>query len=506
MSEPLLISDKEVTIAQLVDVAHRRIDVQLSDDPTWRDTLLRGRKVLEDAAYSGQIIYGVNTGFGRTSRRHIEQAHASLQQNLIRMHGCGVGPFLSPVEARAIMVCRLVCLAKGYSGIRPQLLEALCDAINAGITPAIPSFGSVGASGDLTPLSYLGAMLTGERQAHYNGELMSSADALKRAGLKPFTFAIREGLALINGTSMMTALAALLVKRTERVLALAERASAIALEMVDGRPEAMHPTIHKVKPHPGQRLAAANIKQHIEGSQFTTHSQSNGREVQDRYSIRCAPHLIGATRDALTWVTQNVHTELNSVNDNPIVDPDTAEILNGGNFYGGHIALSMDLLKISLGNVLNLFDRQFALLIGDAVPQLPETMLPQEWVPQEEQGLHHGLKALQITVSSLTALAHQRTLSDTLMSRQTECDNQDVVSMGTNASLNARSCLEFCELGLSAWLLALSQSVGIRGDEKLSPAGQALVHQIREHVPLVTQDRPLDQDVQSILTNILHQV
>lgn len=503
MTDALRIDDESVSLSHFVEAAYGKRSITLSQETRWRDKIQRGRAVLEKLAKSGQKIYGVNTGFGRTSRRQLDDANAALQLNLIRMHGCGVGPYLHEDDARAVMLARLLCLAKGYSGVRLDLLEMLQDTLNASLTPCIPSYGSVGASGDLTPLSYLGALLAGERQARLQGEILPAQEALQRVGLKPFSFAIREGLALINGTSMMTALAALTCARTARLLDYAERATALALEMADGRSQAMHPTIHQVKAHPGQITSAANILAHLQGSQYTTQDTTAGREVQDRYSIRCAPHLLGAARDALSWAQNTIQTELNSVNDNPIVDPDAGTILNGGNFYGGHVALAMDTLKITLGTIINLFDRQFAFLIGDANPQLPETMLPTEWLPPEEAGLHHGLKALQITLSSLTALTQQRSFSDTLLSRQTECDNQDIVSMGSNASLNARATLEFAEMGLCAWLIALSQAAAIRGEDKLAPASLQLVQTIRKSAPVVRRDRPLDQDIQQLQQQLL---
>ncbi len=506
MPDPLIISEQEVNLGHFVAAARGEMVVALSSNPGWRQRMERSRHLLEVAASNGQCIYGVNTGFGRTSRRQVSEAHAALQKNLIRMHGCGVGPHFSEEEARAVMISRLVCLAKGYSGVRLALLEALVQLINSGLTPAIPAYGSVGASGDLTPLSYVGAVLSGERQAYFQGRLLPASAALEMRGLAPFSFEIKEALSLINGTSVMSAVGTLVAFRTRRLLELAERASALALEMIDGRAQAMHPAIHRAKPHPGQIASAERILASLSGSQYAqngTTASHPGREVQDRYSIRCAPHVLGAARDALTWVEQILEIEINGVSDNPLVDPETGEILNGGNFYGGHVALAMDCIKNALGTVINLFDRQFAFLVSDANPPLHETLLPADWLPPDQQGLHHGLKALQITLSSLTALAQQRAFPDALMSRQTECDNQDVVSMGTNAAINARAILEFSELGLAAWLITLSQAAAIRGEGRLSTPGRDLVERIREAVPIVTEDRPLDSDIQRLVDELI---
>jgi histidine ammonia-lyase len=505
MNEEIIIADGPIRLEDVLAIA-RGAKVRLSSSPDWRRKIERGRKVLEDAAASGRPIYGVNTGVGRSSRRSTGEAQSALQLNLLRMHGCGLGPHLSVEEARAVTASRLVCLAKGYSGVRPALLEALADLLNSGIAPAIPAFGSVGASGDLAPLSYLGALLAGERQAYAGGKLVSASEALAGAGLVPFAFGIKEGLALINGTCVMSGLGVLIAARARRVIDLGERASALALELVEGRSAAMHPTLHRIKPHEGQVASARRIRSHLRGSRFVRNgepSNHEGREVQDRYSIRCAPQLLGAARDALSWAEKVLETEVNGVSDNPVVDPESGEILNGGNFYGGHVALAMDCLKVALGTVINLFDRQFAFFVSDANPKFGETMLPAAWLPAEEKGLHHGPKALQITLSSLTAMAQQRAFPDSLLSRQTECDNQDVVSMGTNAALSARAIQELVEFGLAAWLVALSQAAAIRGEDGLSAAGMALVDGVRRSAPVVEADRPLDADLRRILDDLI---
>ncbi len=397
-------------------------------------------------------------------------------------------------------VARLVVLARGYSGVRLALLEALARLINSGIVPVIPSRGSVGASGDLTPLSYLGALLAGEREALVDGKVVPGAEALARCGLEPYRFGIKEGLALINGTSVMSAVGALAAVRARRLIERAEQASALAIEVTGGRSSAMHPTIHRVKPHAGQAASAAGILADLEGSGLARDGGDGdaGDEIQDRYCLRCAPQLLGAARDALAWVERMVEAEINAVSDNPIVDPESGEIHNGGNFYGGHVALAMDLLKISAVTVINLLDRQFAYLVSDDNPHCPETLLPDGWLPEQEKGLHHGLKALQITVSSLAALAQQKVSPDSVLSRQTECDNQDVVSMGTNAAINAASVLELGEQALACWLIALSQAAAVRGEDGLSPAGRTLVSRIRELVPVVTRDRELDRDIERL--------
>jgi histidine ammonia-lyase len=503
MTHELVISDRTVELAAIMAVARGELAVRLSDDPAWVARIARGRKFLEDAAASGQGIYGVTTGVGRTSWRRLAAAESELQVNIIRMHNCGVGPLLSEEEARGVVCARLVSLAKGFSGVRLELLAALTRLISSGLAPAIPSLGSVGASGDLTPLSYVGALLMGEGQALREGARVPAAEALRAAGLAPFVFAAKEGLALMNGTSVMSALGALAAARARRVLALGEEASALMLQLLDGRPQAFHPTIHRAKPHAGQIASAERIAASLEGyAPPANGKEAPKREIQDRYSIRCSPQVLGGARDALAWAEGVLATEINGVSDNPLVDPDTGEILNGGNFYGGHVALAMDLLKVALATCANLFDRQFALLVGDANHGFPETLLPDEWLPPDACGLHHGLKALQITVSALSALASQRSAPDAVHSRQTECGNQDIVSMGTNAALNARETAGLAERVLAGLLIALSQAAAIKGEKALSPSSRSLVERVRAIVPLVTRDRPLDAELERLAVEV----
>ena len=505
MTDELVISEKPVELAAIAAVARGALAVRLSDDPEWTARIARGRQFLEAAAARGQGIYGVTTGVGRTSWRRLAAAESALQVNVIRMHGCGVGPLLSEEEARGVMCARLVSLAKGYSGVRLELLESLARLINSGLAPAIPSLGSVGASGDLTPLAYVGALLIGEGEALRDGVRIPGAEALRAAGLAPFALAAKEGLAVMNGTSVMSALGVLAALRARRVIELGEHACALVLQLLAGRAQAFHPTIHRVKPHAGQIASARHILACLDGhaAEAGNGKEAPKREIQDRYSIRCSPHLLGAARDALAWAEQVLATEVNGVSDNPLVDPDTGEILNGGNFYGGHVALAMDLLKVAFATAANLFDRQFALLVGDASHDYPETLLPDEWLPSTERGLHHGLKALQITVSALAALASQRSASDAVHSRQTECGNQDIVSMGTNAALNARAVVELAEQVLAAWLIALSQTAAIKGERVLSPQSRELVERVRAIVPVVRADRPLDKELARLVTELV---
>ena len=488
----LIIDDGPVAPADLVAVVLTGRPVALTSDPRWIDKLTRSRQVLEQALSSGHAVYGVSTGVGGDSARVINAAHShDFAYRIIRQHGCGLGPVFSAIESRAIVFTRLVSLAKGHSAVRLDLLTALCGLLNRGVMPVIPTLGSVGASGDLTPLSYLAAVLAGEREAYLDGTIMPAARALDRAGLHVHPFAPKESLAIMNGTAVMTGVGMLTLDRLNRTYDLCERAAALAAEVLLGRSQAFHATVHRLKGHPGQSATAEAIRTALAGSGLMDSGKSADRIVQDPYSIRCAPQVIGAARDAAGWAGILLERELNSVNDNPIVDPDDDETLFGGNFYGGHVALAMDLTKIAAASVADLLDRQFALLVDSRVNMsLPETLVGYGGC---------GLKALQITCSALTARAIQRTGSDTVLSRPTEVYNQDKVSIGLHAVHNAAEITTLLQQVLATLLVALSNAAQFRDETRLAPSGRRLLEQIRHHSPVLTEDRRLDRDLEALV-------
>jgi histidine ammonia-lyase len=370
--------------------------------------------------------------------------------------------------------------------VRVELLQALCNLLNQGVHPVIPKLGSVGASGDLTPLSYLAAVLMGEREATFHGEVLPAAEALRRAGLAPFAFAHKETLALVNGTSVMTAIAVLATLRLERTVATTERATALAAEILHARSQAFHPIAHKIKPHPGQIESAAAIFGALNGSELIDQLRQ-GRIIQDPYSIRCAPQVLGAARDSIAWTRQLLGRELNSVNDNPIVDPDSAQVLFAGNFYGGHVGLTMDLSKIAAATVADLIDRQFALIVDSRFNLgLPETLVGYGG---------NGIKGMQLTTTALTAMAAQRCSSDSIQSRSTEVGNQDKVSMGLNAAVNASEVVTLLQQVLATWLIAISNAARVRGEERISSAGRTFLDEIRRRSEVLVADRRLDADI-----------
>lgn len=447
--------------------------VALSGQAAFRRRIGRGADFLRRKLASGETVYGVTTGYGDNCTTPIpDHLVPELPDNLIRYHAVGTGVPFSPTVTRAIMVCRLNSLARGFSGVRIELLELLADMIAADILPVIPSEGSVGASGDLTPLSYLAAAMTGRRQVRHRGKLVGAAAALKAAGLRPIRLAPKEGLALMNGTAVMTGVACLAHRRATRLSRLAARLTAAASFGLAGNPGHFDRTLFTVKPHAGQQRAAAWIRADLSGV------KAAATRIQDRYSIRCAPHVIGVLEDALGWMRRDLENELNSANDNPIIDPDSGRVLHGGHFYGGHVAFAMDSLKAAVASLADLMDRQIALLVDSRY----SNGLPQGLADGAEgrAALQHGFKALQISASAWTAEALRLCMPASAFSRSTEAHNQDKVSMGTIAARDCERVLELAEQVAAALLLVSSQAVRLRvAQSPRRPAPRALAEFVR---------------------------
>lgn len=491
-TKDLILDDREVALDDLLSTSVHGGGVRLSAERSWTSKIEAGRRVIEESLRKEKKVYGVSTGIGHTSSHTIAPGERTdFAASIVRQHGCGMGEPFSVEESRAIVFARLVSLTKGYSAVRPCLLEMLAELLNRNVMPVIPRYGSVGASGDLTPLSYLAAVLMGEREVYYNGEIVASSEALRREGLEPLQLVPKESLAIMNGTAVMTALGAITVDRLEHTLSLCDRSSALAAEILYGRSGAYHETVHEVKPHPGQTVSAAAIRRALEGSGMIDEGENHGRVVQDPYSLRCAPHVLGAARDAAAWAKSVLQRELNSVNDNPIVDPERGDIFCAGNFYGGHVALAMDLLKITAASVADLCDRQFGLLVDSRFNMgLPETLVTYDGC---------GLKALQVTSSALAALAAQGTSSDTVLSRSSDADNQDKVSMGLNAAVHASETVTVLQRTLATELVALSNAATSRDESLFSPAGRSLLAEVRKTSPVLERDRRLDGELEALV-------
>ncbi len=475
-----------VSIEQLLAAARGELPVALDAGAKFRERLEAGRSALHAALGSGQPVYGVTTGVGASVGTYVPAAERQpMALNLLRFHGCGTGRLLDEEAAAAVLVARLVSLARGYSGVRPALLERLCALLERRILPAIPEEGSVGASGDLTPLSYLAALVVGEREALVRGQVVPAAEALASAGLAPLVLEPKESLALMNGTSLMTALACLAWERAARLARLACALTALGSFATAGNPAHFAAEIFELKPHRGTRRAGAWIREDLAGA-----AAAEPARLQDRYSLRCAPHVIGVLLDALDFAREQLEVELNGVNDNPIVDPESGEVHHGGNFYGGHVAFVMDGLKAAVASVADLLDRQLQLLCApDTNGGLPANLI---------QGVaHHGFKAMQISASALAAEALKLTMPAASFSRSTESHNQDKVSMGTVAARDGLRVVELSETVAAITLLAACQAAELRGAPP--PRLAALVAAVRAEVPPVSEDRRMDLDIARVL-------
>jgi len=492
----ILVGERPLRVEDVVALSRGAARVALDPDPAVRERIRASRRALEDRLREGAPVYGVRTGVGASVHQTLEDAQLeALPQNLLRFHGCGTGRVLEPDEAGAVVATRLASLARGYSGVREVLLERLCELLERRVLPCIPAEGSVGASGDLTPLSYLAALITGEREATLAGVAMPAAEALAAAGLEPLALAPKESLALMNGTSVMTGLGCLAFERALRLARLACALTAVASDVMRGNPAHFDARIAALRPHPGQVLAARWIREDL--ARGPTDPAPVAARLQDRYSLRCAPQIVGVLLDALRFAREVLEVEIHGVNDNPIVDPARGDVLHGGNFYGGHVGFALDGLKTAVANVADLLDRQLVLLCSrETSGGLPDNLVARQ---EADRATHHGFKAMQITASALAAEALKAAIPASLFSRSTESHNQDKVSMGTIA---ARDCLRILELGehvAAIHALAVCQAVDLRGGEARALRSLELRDSLRKHVPMNVADRRQDLDIEAVV-------
>lgn len=484
-----------VGVDELVAVATGAAEATLNADPAWLSRLEAGRAVLRGRLDGGGAVYGVSTGVGASVENEIpDHLQADLARNLFRFHGCGTGRALEPTEAAAVVAARLASLARGYSAVRPVVLEYLVALLAHGVLPRIPEEGSVGASGDLTPLAYLAALLAGEGEALVGGRVVPGREALALAGLAPLELKPKESLALMNGTSAMAGISSLVVVRAERLSHLAAAVTAMSSAATCGNPEHFEDDLLSLKPHPGTVAVGAWIRAMLAGG-----AAGEPARLQDRYSIRCAPHVLGVLVDAVALARRVLDVEIAGVNDNPIVDPDTGRVLHGGNFYGGHVVFALDALKGAIAGAADLLDRQLVLLcVTETSGGLAANLVS---VAEEFSVSHHGFKAMQITASALAAEALKTSLPAAVFSRSTESHNQDKVSMGTLASREARRVVELAETVGAIVLLAACQAVDLRLREggSVPPSVAALHAEVRRRVPMLDEDRRQDHDIAAVL-------
>jgi len=477
-------------------------EVKLNDSQEYIDFINAGHDFLIENISKGRPIYGVTTGYGEAGQNYAKFEEAEeLQKNLFTFHGCGVGEYLSQDISRIMVTIRMISLSKGKSGISYELLKRFEILLDNKIYPLIPSQGSVGASGDLTPLSYIAAVIAGEREVIYEGETLATMEVYEKLGITPYTFKPKEALAIMNGTAAMSAIAIDSIEKFEILLATSESfvASIFELLLCDITP--LEPFVHDSKPFDGQRKTASNILLKCEDSKLTHEAFSRyenfhlekEQNIQDRYSIRCSPQVLGVVHDNLAIAKKWIETEINGVNDNPLIDHIGKRIYTSGNFYGGYVAHAMDTMRICVGNLADLLDKEFGLLVDHKFNKgLGESL------KLNKKSTHHGFKAMQITLSSLTADVIMNTVPASLHSRPTESFNQDKVSMGTTAALNFKKQLPDLTNMLSIAIMGMAQGVDLRGRENCSPFLQKNFDSIREEVVKLTDDRRMDIDIKVI--------
>jgi histidine ammonia-lyase len=496
------VGNAAVSLPGIIAVARRGAPVALSGGTAFRRRMERSRRLLQKAMEADVPVYGVTTGYGKSCGNRLNRASLpGSGESLMRFHGCGTGEPLGIEEVRAAMLCRLLCLARGYSAVSMPLLERLAAFLNLGITPVIPSEGSVGASGDLTPLSYVLAALAGEREVWYRGKRMPASRALRRAKLKPYVFEAKEPLAMVNGTSVMTGIAAIVIDRSAHLIEAATAATALSVHAMKGKAHHYHPAIGAAKPFPGQIHVAASLCELLSTGAAGMNLEAESPEaLQDPYSLRCAPQILGVLHDALAWIRPWVEIEANSANDNPLFDPSAAHPLMGGNFYGGHIAFAMDALKSALASVADMADRQVALLVNPNVNRgLPADLVRLKGATRLH---HHGFKAVSITASALAAEALKATMPAASFSRSTESHNQDKVSMGTIAARDAARICTLAERIVAIHLLAAAQACEIRGRLEDRPRLAVLIESLRRLAAPTYRDRPMAADIEAVAGRI----
>ena len=486
--DTLTISGTDLKVDDVVAVARDGRSVTL--DSTILPRLQRSRAAVEQLVREERVVYGITTGFGRFKDKIISAAETrQLQLNLVRSHAVGVGPDLPEAVVRAMLLVRANTLAMGYSGVRPELVQLLLAMLNKRVHPRIPAQGSLGASGDLAPLAHLSLVVIGEGEAYYEGELVDGRIALTRAGLTPLELEAKEGLALLNGTSFMVGMGALLVRRAINLALTADTAACLSLEALYGTARAYDERVHAIRPHPRQIDCAAYLRRLLAGSQFLRGADS--LNVQDPYTLRCVPQVHGAVRDAIAYARWVIDIELNAVNDNPIifVDDETNEIdvISAGNFHGEPIAIAMDYMKLALTELGNMSERRSARLVdADSNGRILPMFLT------EQGGLESGFMMVHYTAAALASenkvLVHPASAD----SIPTSANVEDHVSMGATAVRQVAQILDHVETIVAIELLLAAQGVDFRkralGVDQLGKGTAAAYDLIRQQVPFVQND------------------
>jgi histidine ammonia-lyase len=481
----------QISLVQLAAVAFGGEAVCIS--PAARPRILASREAIEQIVERDAVVYGVNTGFGKLSDVRISHGELrQLQLNLVRSHACGIGNPLSEAEVRAMMMLRANVLVLGFSGIRFEVIELLCEMLNQRVCPVVPEKGSVGASGDLAPLAHLALSLIGEGEAFFEGERMTSAEALRRARLTPVQLEAKEGLALLNGTQAMHAVGGLALLRAQRLARVADVAGAMSLEALRGTPAAFDSRLQDARPHPGQKAVAKHLLSLMKGSEIRESHLEEDSRVQDAYSLRCMPQVHGAVRGALRHCEDVLLIESASATDNPLVFAESGEVISGGNFHGAPLALAFDYAAIAITDLMSMSERRTDRLLNpDKNEGLPAFLA-------RDPGVQSGFMIAHVAAASLVnearVLAHPASIDNIT----TSGGKEDHVSMGMTSALKLRAIVDLAENLLAIELLAAAEGLEHRRPLKAGVGVERAFAAVRKIAPPLVQDRPLSGDITQV--------
>src|SRR5437762_5720395 len=479
---------EQISLVQLAAVALGGEAVHIS--PLARPRILASRKLIEQIVGRDEVVYGVNTGFGKLSDARIPHSELrQLQLNLVRSHACGIGKPLSGEEVRAMMLLRANVLALGFSGIRYEVIELLCEMLNRRVHPVVPEKGSVGASGDLAPLAHLALSVIGEGESFFEGQRMPSVEALGRAELKPVQLEVKEGLALLNGTQAMHAVGGLALSGAQRLARVADVSGAMSLEALKGTPVAFDLRLQDARPHPGQKAVAEHLLSSMEDSEFRQSHLTDDPRVQDAYSLRCMPQVHGAVRGALAHCEDGLLIESASATDNPLVFAETGDVISGGNFHGAPLAFAFDYAAIAIADLMSMSERRTDRLTNPDKSEGLPAFLAQR--PGVESGFMIAHVAAASLVNEARVLAHPASVDNIT----TSGGKEDHVSMGMTSALKLRSIVDLAESLVAIELLAAAQGLEHRRPLKAGRGVERALATVRKISPPLTHDRALSGDI-----------
>jgi histidine ammonia-lyase len=491
----IALTGNDLTFEQLYGVALRGDAVGLA--PEAMEQMKASRAVVDRLVASGTTAYGINTGFGKLASVRISAEQVrQLQVNLVRSHACGVGAPLSEAETRAMMLLRANALAKGFSGVRPQVVETLCAMLNGKVHPVIPSQGSVGASGDLAPLAHLAQVVVGEGRAAHKGEVVAGGEAMRRASIKPVALEAKEGLSLLNGTQGMLALLSLALRETDILADTADVAASLSLDALRGSPGAFDERITHARAYAGAATTARNLARLNEGSEIRESHRSAAKDprVQDAYSLRCTPQVHGAVRDSLAQAREMAAVELNSATDNPLVfvrDENHGDIISGGNFHGQPLAMAADQTAIAIATLGGIVERRIEQMTNPLTSLLPAFLTP-------EPGLNSGFMIAQVTAAALTSENKTLATPHSVDSISTSGNQEDYVSMGMSGARRLEKMLHNLRYTIAIELLCACQGIDLLAPLQTGTLAKRACAAVRAKSPKVTEDRSLAPDIEAV--------